>query len=193
MLSVRSPVLSWTVTVAKGCPSVSRTVPRRLAGFSWPWRTSDARTQAAKRAGRCTAEVEVIVAEIVPRPRSLENASWRTHPREHLERKVGRTPWSAADAHVGVLGKVGSGGPARTGASPHSAANGFHYHCCTGRNGNTLATSIDTRVDVRPTPRPVSAQQTESLRHAGRAQQVCTGSSVIGRGPAALGRGRGAV
>ena len=111
MLSVRSPVLSWTVTVAKGCPSVSRTVPRRLAGFSWPWRTSDARTQAAKRAGRFTAEVEVIVAEIVPRPRSLKNASWRTHSREHLERKVGRTPWSAADAHVGLLGKVGPGDP----------------------------------------------------------------------------------
>jgi hypothetical protein len=37
--------------------------------------------------------------------RSLEDATWRAHPRKHLERKVGRTPRSAADAHVGLLVK----------------------------------------------------------------------------------------
>jgi len=56
---------------------------------------------------------------------------------------VGRTPWSAADAHVGLLGKAGPGTCAVSIAI-----------------GNTLACSIDILVDVRPTPRRVSAQQT---------------------------------
>jgi hypothetical protein len=37
----------------------------------------------------------------------------------------------------------------------------------TPRGARTLACCIETRLDVRPTPRRVSAQQTESLRHPG--------------------------
>jgi hypothetical protein len=46
----------------------------------------------------------------------VEDAPWRPHPRKHPEREVGRTPWSAADANVGLLAKFvkprkgGSGG-----------------------------------------------------------------------------------
>jgi hypothetical protein len=56
---------------------------------------------------------------------SKQDASWRTHPRKHLERKVGRTPWSAADAHAGLVGERVRGDPRGRGRPPHSAVNRF--------------------------------------------------------------------
>src|SRR5580692_5689567 len=56
------------------------------------------------------------------------------------------------------------------------------------RGAGTLACCFDTYVDVRPTPRRVSAQQTESPRHI-----ASSSSPLVGAGPWPLPCGRGSV